>query len=73
MHVARSSRMNRRELTDRETTVAEAVARGLTNREIARELGISVSTVKSILTTVMIKWDCANRTQVGVEFVRRGL
>lgn len=51
--------------------VAELVAHGRSNPEIARSLGISLSTVKQNLANVMIKWNCANRTQVAVESVRR--
>ena len=63
--------MNRRLLTPRETEIADLVAEGLTNPEIARSLGVSTSTVKSGLSNIMIKWNCANRTQVGVSIVRR--
>ena len=51
--------------------VAELVAQGRSNPEIAQTLGISLSTAKQNLANVMIKWNCANRTQVAVEAVRR--
>ena len=51
--------------------VAELVAHGRSNPDIARILGISLSTAKQNLANVMIKWNCANRTQVAVEAVRR--
>ena len=65
--------MNRRELTPRESAVTALVAQGLTNAEIAQRLGISVSTTKQNLASILIKWNCANRTQVAVEAARRGL
>ena len=63
--------MDRHSLTAREMQVAEFVAEGQTNVEIAASLQISASTVKSLLSNVMIKWNCVNRTQVGVAVARR--
>ena len=63
--------MKRHILTARETQVANLVAQGQSNAEIADSLEISRSTVKSLLSTIMIKWNCTNRTQVGVAVVRR--
>ena len=59
-----------RSLTAREWAIVEQVVNGRTNAGIADELGISVATVKRILRHVMIKWDCANRTQVAVRAER---
>lgn len=53
-------------LTERERAIANAIARGLTNREIAAELYLSTATVKAHLTRLMAKLDVANRTQVAV-------
>lgn len=39
-------------LTAREHQVADAIARGLSNREIAREFGISAETVKRHLASI---------------------
>ncbi len=50
--------------------VAELVAQGRSNREIAQTLGISSFTVKTHVTNVMMKWNCA-QTEVAVEAVRR--
>lgn len=62
---------NRRTLTNRECQVAIELSQGKTNREIALALGRSEATVKRHLSTVMIKWDCSNRTQVALEARRR--
>lgn len=62
---------SRRNLTPRERMVAELVAQGRSNPEVAQALGISLSTAKQNLANVMIKWNCANRTQVAVEAIRR--
>ena len=49
-------------LSKREFDILGAVVRGLSNREIARELWISEPTVKFHLTSVYRKLDVANRT-----------
>ncbi len=63
--------MNRRSLTAREVDVAELIAQGRSNREIAEALSVSLATVKRHLNNIMIKWDCVNRTQVAVEAIQR--
>ncbi|GFH36365.1 helix-turn-helix transcriptional regulator [Streptomyces pacificus] len=51
-------------LTPRQYEVALLVAEGLTNRQIARRLGISEWTVTNHLRVVMQKLDCASRVHV---------
>ncbi|MFJ8165920.1 response regulator [Streptomyces sp. NPDC096136] len=53
-------------LTDREREVAAAVARGLSNAEIAADLHLSESTVKVHIGRIMTKLEAANRTQVAI-------
>jgi DNA-binding NarL/FixJ family response regulator len=53
-------------LTAREQLVTEFVAEGLTNREVARRLCITVATVKKHLTHAMAKTGSASRTQLAV-------
>jgi LuxR family maltose regulon positive regulatory protein len=50
-------------LTDRELEVLRLVAAGLSNREIARELVIAVSTVKTHINHIFGKLDVNSRTQ----------
>ncbi len=50
-------------LTERETSILKAVARGLSNDEIARELWITQQTVKFHLTNVYRKLGAKNRTE----------
>lgn len=58
-------------LTRRESQVAELVARGMTNREVARNLGISEWTAVNHLRRIMRKLDCSSRVQVAGWFTRR--
>ena len=53
-------------LTDREEEVLALVARGRTNAEIAAELVISLSTVKTHLGAVQRKLAARNRTEVAI-------
>jgi len=53
-------------LTDRETDVVRAVARGLTNGEITVELRLSLSTVKSHLAGAQRKLGLRNRTEIAI-------
>lgn len=53
-------------LTAREGEVAELTARGLTNRQIAQRLGVTVDTVKKHLTQALAKTGCASRTQLAL-------
>ena len=58
-------------LTPREQQVAELVAQGLTDRQIAVRLGLSPRTVTSHLAHIRTKLDLPNRTQVTVWATRR--
>jgi DNA-binding NarL/FixJ family response regulator len=60
-------------LTNRELQVLRHIALGLSNREIARSLGISIETVKEHVQNILRKVDANDRTQAAVWAVRRGL
>lgn len=51
-------------LSDRELQVVRALARGRTNQQIAAELFISLSTVKSHLSTIQTKLGVRNRVAI---------
>ena len=53
-------------LTGREEEVLVTVANGRTNAEIADELHISLSTVKTHLASVMTKLDARNRVEIAM-------
>ena len=50
-------------LTERESTIVQALARGLSNDEIAKELWVTPQTVKFHLTNIYRKLGAKNRTQ----------
>lgn len=53
-------------LTDREEQVLAAVARGRTNNEIAAELHITLSTVKTHVASLMAKLAARNRVEIAI-------
>jgi DNA-binding CsgD family transcriptional regulator len=59
-------------LTHRERQMAHAVARGLRNRQIAQEFGISEETVKKHLATIYGKLDLSGRVALAVHVVQAG-
>jgi DNA-binding NarL/FixJ family response regulator len=58
-------------LSPRELAVLERLANGLPNRDIARELEITVNTVKFHLASIYRKLGVENRTEASVAFVRQ--
>lgn len=59
-------------LSDRETEVLASVARGLSNREIARSLHLSEATVKTHLIHIFNKLGVADRTAAVTVALERG-
>jgi DNA-binding NarL/FixJ family response regulator len=73
-HVAGDGHAGRREraddllgrLTDREREVAIAIGEGKSNAEIARELYMSVATVKAHVSRLLVKLELNNRVQIAL-------
>jgi DNA-binding NarL/FixJ family response regulator len=61
------------ELTPRERDVLELLVEGASNKEIARRLGISASTVKFHVRSVADKLGADGRTDAVAHALRRGL
>jgi two-component system NarL family response regulator len=60
-------------LSERELQVLNRVARGLGNKQVAAELGISEATVKSHMKSILSKLDVNDRTHAVVTAVKRGI
>ena len=59
------------DLTDAEWRVAEAVARGLSNKEIASELNLSLRTVEGHISHILDKKDLSNRVELALYIAER--
>lgn len=60
-------------LSARERDVLATLARGRSNREIARALSISEQTVKSYASSILTKLDLKDRTQAAIFGLQQGL
>jgi DNA-binding NarL/FixJ family response regulator len=60
-------------LTPREMEILTAISEGLSNKHIARRLGISTHTVKFHLEAVFAKLDAGSRAEAVAKGLRRGL
>jgi two-component system, NarL family, response regulator LiaR len=60
-------------LTPRERDVLGALAQGRSNREIGRTLRISEETVKTHLSSILVKLGVADRTQAAIYALRHGV
>ena len=60
-------------LTDRELSILRAVAKGLSNQAIGKELWVTEQTVKFHLTNIYRKLGAANRTEAARHAYSRGL
>lgn len=60
-------------LSPREREILRSIARGASNKEIARELGIAETTVKIHVQHVLRKLDVASRVQAAVIATEQGL
>jgi DNA-binding NarL/FixJ family response regulator len=61
------------DLTPRETEVLIHVARGLSNRDIAGRLFLGEATIKTYVSSILLKLRCRDRTQAVVAAYEAGL
>lgn len=61
-----------RALSPHERSVLDLIAEAKTNRSIARETGLSETTIKSIVRSIMNKLQFHNRTEVAMFMLREG-
>ncbi|HMG75271.1 MAG TPA: response regulator transcription factor [Pyrinomonadaceae bacterium] len=65
-HEERDELVRDEDLTDAEWRVAEAVARGLSNKEIAGELNLSLRTVEGHISRILDKKNLSNRVELAL-------
>ena len=61
-----------RPLSARERQLAQLIATGLTNREIAAQLGLSVFTVRNEVGRILRKLKAKNRSQIAFVVGKQG-
>lgn len=60
-------------LTPRERTVLFLLAQGMSNKQIARELAVTIHGAKRHIANVMMKFNCPSRTMVVARALKEGL
>jgi len=68
-----ADRIGSTHLTPRQREVAELLVRGLTNPEIAAQLGIHLGTVKKNVEAILVALEVTNRTEAVLVLVERGI
>ncbi len=63
------SNFDKGKYTAREIEIIEAVASGLSNKEIAEKLFISEGTVKNYISSILLKENLSHRTQLAVYYL----
>lgn len=68
-----AERLPQSDLTPRELDVLRLIVRGLANKEIATELRLSETTVKTHVANLLAKLDVEDRTQAATAALQRGI
>lgn len=57
-------------ITDKQRQVLDQLAAGLTNKEIASQLGLSPSTIKTHILCIYQRTRCSNRIQLALKWLQ---
>ena len=68
-----NARLSQPTLTGREAQVLSLLARGLRNKEVARQLNISEDTARAYIRSIFVKLNVHDRTAALSEAIKRGL
>jgi two-component system NarL family response regulator len=68
-----AERMSRSTLSARELGILELLTKGLTNKQIARVLSLSVYTVRNHVDSILKKLDVSDRTEASTTAIQQGL
>ncbi|WBW97067.1 response regulator transcription factor [Oceanirhabdus sp. W0125-5] len=60
-------------LTEREVTIIQEIANGLTNKEIGQKLHLSEGTIKNNISSILSKLDLRDRTQIVIFAFKSGI
>ena len=65
--------MERKELTKRELDVMKCIINGMSNKQIAEELIISIHTVKAMIESIYFKLNVHSRVQAAIKVINEGI
>jgi two-component system, NarL family, response regulator len=68
-----AERMMRSNLTNRELEILKMLAKGLTNKQIGRALGISDNTARNHVNSIIEKLEVSDRTEAATTAIQRGI
>lgn len=68
-----ADRMSRSSLTPREHQILEMLAKGLTNKDIGRVLGISENTARNHVNSIIEKLQVSDRTEAVTTAIQQGI
>lgn len=66
----KKSKIDKSLFTEREVEIMEAIAEGLSNKEISKKLFISEGTVKNYITNIFQKTNLTHRTQIAIYYLK---
>lgn len=70
--IEQSGKIDKSLFTEREFAVIKCISKGLSNKEISKELFISEGTVKNYITSILDKTELEHRTQIAIYYLKGG-
>jgi DNA-binding NarL/FixJ family response regulator len=58
-------------ITEKEYTIIQRIAEGLSNREISEQLYLSEGTIRNYISSILEKLELRDRTQIAVDYYKR--
>lgn len=72
LNASKVNKMDLSQFSDRESEIMELISKGMSNKEISRELFISEGTVKNYITSILNKTGMEHRTQIAIFYLNGG-
>lgn len=69
---SKSEKLDRSQFSERELQIMELIAKGLSNKEIAKALYLSEGTAKNYITSILNKTGLEHRTQIAIYYLNGG-
>lgn len=72
LSAAKSGKLNQSLFSERELQIMELIAKGFSNKEIAKTLYLSEGTTKNYITSILNKTGLEHRTQIAIYYINGG-